>query len=332
MSNITRREAILRLGGFVAGLGAAGSLVGQTTATAESTSGTAGAAAPAKPFSIAHITDVHMTHERGAAKWFRECLHQLQAHPSKPAFILNTGDCIMDGTVQSKADTEKQWALYNEIVKNENGLPMHTILGNHDVWGLKIARDKPEAKDPLFGKVMARQQLGLDKLYYSFDHSGWHFVMLDTIEMDPAQAEWRGNLGKEQFKWLADDLKATPPDTPTIICTHIPIIEVCTLLFQGPDERGGYFIDDNHMMADARELIDLFKKHPNVKLCLSGHIHKQDKIDLGGVTYICDGSVCGSKWLPLAPNAAVPGYSIINLHPDGRFEHEYLTFGWKANA
>jgi len=50
------------------------------------------------------------------------------------------------------------------------------------------------------------------------------------------------------------------------------------------------------MHVDAAKIKDLFAKHKNVKLCLSGHLHLVDRVDYNGVTYLCDGAVCGGWW------------------------------------
>lgn len=326
MTKINRREALLRMGGlFGAGLMGASAL----NAKSLSINGITAPEIPAgSPFTIAHITDVHITDKLNAEKWVSKCFNHLQSQSSKPQFILNTGDVIMDTSKADKASALSQWKIWNRVVKQENSLPIHTCLGNHDIWGIRKSKD-PESKDPLYGKKMSLEHLGMDKLYYSFDQGGWHFVMLDGVMADWKKSQWYGELDKEQFEWLKKDLEATPKDRPVLICSHIPILQVCSMASLEPDEKDRYEFTHTAMMGDARELIDLFRKHPNVKLCYSGHIHRQDRVELAGVTYICGGAVCGSKWKKLGSHTSEPGYSTITLHPDGRFDAQYHTFGWK---
>jgi hypothetical protein len=49
-------------------------------------------------------------------------------------------------------------------------------------------------------------------------------------------------------------------------------------------------------------------------------MHLRDRVELTGVTYICDGSVCGQWWQGPRMNAD-PGYSIVTFHPDGKFDY-----------
>ena len=69
----------------------------------------------------------------------------------------------------------------------------------------------------------------------------------------------------------------------------------------------------------------------NVRLWLSGHIHQRDRIEYRGTTFINDGAVCGSWWK--GPHQGVPeGFGIIDVWADGRFEHQYKTYGWQAKS
>jgi 3',5'-cyclic-AMP phosphodiesterase len=79
------------------------------------------------------------------------------------------------------------------------------------------------------------------------------------------------------------------------------------------------------MHADARRIKDLFLKHPNVKLCLSGHIHLRDSLEYNGVTYACNGAVCGNWWQGNYQETK-PGYAIVDLWNDGTHKIEYVTY------
>lgn len=326
---MNRREALLRLGGLVAG----GLFSGAGLARASNgTSATLAAAQPAagEAFTFAHITDVHIFPELNAEKWFAKCLHQIQQHSLKPSMILNTGDCLMDSLKVDRDRANALWAMWNGITKNENSLPMRHCLGNHDAWALGLGEGAAETKDPHYGKKLALDKLGMDKLYYSFDHGAWHFIMLDTVQ--PAVGKhptgWTANLDDEQFEWLKADLAAVPADRHVAVYSHVPILQMASMLYLKPDDEGRYIFGAQHMLMDARRIVDLFGKHPQVKLCLSGHIHLLDSVKLNNVTYICDGAVCG-KWWRGARIDAQPGYSLTTFKPDGTFEYKYSEYGWK---
>ncbi len=82
------------------------------------------------------------------------------------------------------------------------------------------------------------------------------------------------------------------------------------------------------MHIDARRIKDLFLKHPNVRLCLSGHIHLVDRVEYLGVTYLCNGAVSGGWWKG-ANQECNPGYGLVDLYDDGTFENRYVEFPWK---
>jgi hypothetical protein len=41
---------------------------------------------------------------------------------------------------------------FKTILKNENSLPVHHTIGNHDIWGWFIKENRPE-DDPQYGKA-----------------------------------------------------------------------------------------------------------------------------------------------------------------------------------
>ncbi len=79
------------------------------------------------------------------------------------------------------------------------------------------------------------------------------------------------------------------------------------------------------MHLDAAAITDLFADNPNVKLCLSGHIHLRDVVQYNGVTYICNGAVSGNWWKG-SYKQTQPGFGVIDLFEDGTFSHQYLPY------
>ena len=172
--------------------------------------------------------------------------------------------------------------------------------------------------------------LGLSQRFRSFDHSGWHFIVLDSTHSHES-ATYTAKLDEEQFAWLAADLAATKPGTPVLILSHIPILAACAYFDGDNEESGNWHVPGAWMHIDARRIKDLFQKHPNVKLCLSGHIHLKDRVDYEGVAYLCNGAVCG-RWWKGSYQECPPGYTLIDLFEDGSFNHQYVTYGWQPKA
>ena len=84
---------------------------------------------------IAFLTDVHVKPTEAAETGMRKAYRHVNALKNKPDFILNGGDAIMDALAADKVKTQTQWDVWNKILAEENKLPIHHIIGNHDVWG-----------------------------------------------------------------------------------------------------------------------------------------------------------------------------------------------------
>ena len=79
------------------------------------------------------------------------------------------------------------------------------------------------------------------------------------------------------------------------------------------------------MHIDARRLFSLFWKHPNVKLCLSGHTHQVEDLRYHGVKYLTNGAISGNWWQ--GPYFDFPpGYVLLSLYADGTSESEYIAY------
>jgi len=292
----------------------------------------AGAASPARAgrarsIRIAHLTDVHVEPERRAGQGLASCLHHVQAQKDKPDLILTGGDSIMDCFEATVERTMVQWDVWHSVFKGENSIPVQSAVGNHDVFGWNKARSKTSGDEPLWGKKMAQEMLHLSNRYYSFDRAGWHFVVLDSVF--PSGDGYTARLDDEQMEWLKGDLGATDPKTPVLVLSHIPIVAACVYFFGKQFKGGQWQVPGSWMHEDAAALVGLFLKHPNVKVCLSGHIHLIDRVDFQGVTYLCDGAV-SANWWKGRHQQCDEGYGLLNLYDDGSFEHEYAAYGWKA--
>jgi hypothetical protein len=77
--------------------------------------------------------------------------------------------------------------------------------------------------------------------------------------------------------------------------------------------------------ADARRVIRLFRNFPNVKVCLSGHIHLQDEVEYMGVRYFCNGAVSGNWWKGPFKDFA-PAYALFDFYEDGSVERKMMVY------
>jgi 3',5'-cyclic AMP phosphodiesterase CpdA len=268
---------------------------------------------------LAHLTDTHLQPERAGDEGFAKCLGHLQTLDDRPEFILFGGDNVMN--VDAAQNTGERAELlidtWNTVLNKHCKLPYQSCIGNHDILGLK--------QDA--GKAWAVKQYNLPGKYFSFDRAGWHFIVLDSTEPQEGGG-YKARLDEEQFTWLAKDLAETPEDTPILVLSHIPILTV-TSFFDGNNEKtGNWVIPGSWMHIDARRIKDLFAKHPNLKLCLSGHEHLVDSVTYNNVTYCCNGAVSGAWWKGSYHECA-PGYGLTDLYDDGSFYNQYVVYGWE---
>jgi len=272
---------------------------------------------------FAHLTDIHLkpglVPEAGMAKAFQ---HAQSAKP-KVDFIINGGDSIMDALEADKQKTQTQWDLFHSILKKENNLPIYHCIGNHDVWGWFIKNDKPEA-DKLYGKQWVVDTLQLSNRYYSFTKNSWHFIILDNVQLNPAGG-YIAFLDPEQLSWLQQELERSK-DKFVCIVSHIPILSICAgLFFNKTEANGDLKIQRNLMHTDFLALKKIFLNYPNIKCCLSGHIHLQDELEYLGIKYYCNGAVSGNWWGGAFQEFA-PAYAVIELYDDGRSERTMMKY------
>lgn len=272
---------------------------------------------------FAYLTDTHLKPDITAEAGFAKALHHAQSQKPKVDFIMNGGDSIMDSLEADKQKTQTQWDLFHSVLKKENSLPIYHCIGNHDVWGWFIKNDKPEA-DRLYGKVWVVDTLQMPKRYYSFTKGKWHFIVLDSTQLNPAGG-YIAYLDAEQLDWLKQELERTK-DKFVCVVSHIPILSICAaLFFEKTEANGDLKIQRNLMHTDFLALKKIFINYPNIKVCLSGHIHLQDELNYLGVKYYCNGAVSGNWWKGSFQEFA-PAYAVIELYDDGGCSRKMIEY------
>ncbi|MCC6679242.1 MAG: metallophosphoesterase [Phycisphaerales bacterium] len=319
---LTRRDLIKTAGIAAAGLAISGSLPSYASAVADRLP-----RAPRRVLRVAHLTDMHIQPERKAGDGMATCWRHLAGQPDKPDLVLTGGDTVMDSFDADEARTRTQWDLWSRVRRDECGFQVESALGNHDVWGWNRKKARTTGEEARYGKKWACEMFGLDRPYRSFDRAGWHFVILDSVY--PDGDGYTGRLDDEQFAWLESDLKAVPAATPVLVLSHIPILSASVLMEWAKVVDGEWRSPGSLMHTDAHRFRDLFLAHRNVKVCISGHLHLVERAEYNGVTYLCNGAVCGAWWKG-RHRECDNGYAMMNLNDDGSFESEYITYGWQA--
>ena len=199
------------------------------------------AAEPGK-LSFLQISDSHVGFDKPANPnvigTLEEAIGRIKGLPQRPAFMIHTGD-ITHLSKPAEFDNADR-------IISQSGLTVHYVPGEHDILdeGVTLYRDR-------YGKNAKGAG------WYSFDADGVHFIGL--VNVANLKAGGLGNLGEDQLKWLADDLKGKSAETPIVVFAHIPLWTVY--------EQWGWGTED------SGRALELLKRFGSVTV-LNGHIHQ----------------------------------------------------------
>jgi 3',5'-cyclic AMP phosphodiesterase CpdA len=201
-----------------------------------------GAARLGKPLFV-QISDTHIGFHKAANpdvnRTLAESIDLVNGMREQPALILHTGDI----THLSKPE---QFDVAQQMLSRLRTAEMHTVPGEHDVADATVTEYFNR-----FGKPSA------NKGYYSFDHSGVHFLAL--INVLQAKDGGAGYLGEEQLAWARTDLRQRSSSTPIVVFAHMPLWNVY-------EPWGWRTSDSEPLLADLRRFGSV--------TVLNGHIHQ----------------------------------------------------------
>ena len=157
----------------------------------------------------------------------------------QPSLVIHTGD-ITHLSKPAEFDTAQQ--LLGKLRVSE----LHTVPGEHDTTDANQTEYFNR-----FGKASN------NKGYYSFDHSGVHFIALvNVLQFKPGGL---GTLGAAQIAWVAADLKGRSSSMPIVVFAHMPLWTIY--------EPWGWGTDD------ADQVMRQLARFGSVTV-LNGHIHQ----------------------------------------------------------
>jgi Icc protein len=269
------------------------------------------------------FTDTHNQPELSANEGTAKAFAKIKG--LKPEFCIQGGDHVMDMNVVPR---ERSILLLDQYQKTEHildGMPIHHVLGNHDVFG----RDPNSGvliTDPLYGKQAFEQRFDT-KTYRSFDHHGYHFILLDSIGITAAR-EFDAMIDPVQLAWLAADLAATPAGTPTIVVSHVPLVSAAPQ-YAAPYKGGGNPALHGYLLGNAYQVLPLFEGH-NIIAVLQGHTHINETVYWRNIPFITSGAVCGNWWKG-SLFGTPEGFTVVELN-EGAARWRYETYGWKTVA
>ncbi len=224
-------------------------------------------------FTFAHISDSHIQHIKGTKfvrNWDRGLIRavaETNLLNPKPDFVIYGGDLAQLG---SKPELDRGAEIMSAL-----NYKIYYSMGEHDYY-----EDLGEYWSKLFGKH-----------YYSFDHKGVHFVVLNSIL---TYDEWTYDrwptgkqrmlemagidnpngspfmVGKKQRDWLRQDLTKVNKDTPLVVISHSPLQKIW---------RGW-----NFWTEDAEEVQALLKPFKKTTV-IYGHVHQIQYNQIGNISF-----------------------------------------------
>ncbi len=270
-------------------------------------------------FDFAFFTDTHIQPELEAAHGCDMCFRKIAA--AKPEFAIMGGDHVYDALGVNRVRAGMVFDLYKRT-EQLLGMPLHHTIGNHDVFGL-LTRSGVAPTDPAYGKKMYQDRMG--QTFYSFDHKGYHFVVLDSIQPTDDRL-WEARVDEAQLHWLRDDLGRLPAGAPVIAVVHCPVVTAfATYAYAEIVSANRKY--NTMTVVNAPELLEIFD-HANVLAVLQGHTHVNEIVAYKNTQYITSGAVCGNWWH--GPRLGTPeGYTIVSLR-EGKISTLYETYGFHS--
>jgi Icc protein len=204
------------------------------------------------------ISDSHIGFDKAAnsdvTATLRAAIGKINALPAQPAFLLHTGD-ISQLSKPSEFDTADQ------VLREARTEKTFFVPGEHDV-GVDAGASYLER----YGKGTQRGKVGGG--WYSFDHSGVHFIGL--VNVLNLKAGGLGSLGAEQLEWIERDVKHLSSSTPIVVFAHVPLWSVYPEWGWGTD--------------DGARALGYLKRFGSVTV-LNGHIHQTMQKVEGNVSF-----------------------------------------------
>ncbi len=239
-----------------------------------------------RPFDLVQMCDpqIGMVDYPVELARFRQAVRQI--NELKPALVVICGDLVHNPSQKSFADFNAAKAALK--------VPCYCAPGNHDVGDLPTAESLR----------LYRRCMGKD--YYSFEHAGCVFVVVNT-------QLWKVFVPEEsagQDAWFRETLSAAAKTGRRIVVVgHIPVYS------RTPEEPDGH---DNLPLAKRRELLSLFDRY-GVQLMLAGHTHRTLFVQHGPT------QIATSATTSLNVDLGPFGFRLWHIAAETPFQHEFVA-------
>jgi hypothetical protein len=246
---------------------------------------------------FAHLSDTHV--DATNAGRLREAFALARRRGTD--FALVSGDLVKDALRVGEAEARAEFELYAAEAARA-GLPVRSVLGNHDVFGIEREKSHVAETHPAYGKRMYEAALG--PRYYAFNRGRVHFIVLDTIGVDDTW--YYGFLDAEQLAWLRKELSFVPAGTTVATAGHIPLRSAGILRDYAEEGAARTLITVGgrtwfrHTVRNVPDLEAILKPY-RWTLALQGHAHLGERLHMedGGMTrFHTAPAVARQDWAP----------------------------------
>ena len=232
--------------------------------------------APARPFLIAQVSDLHIKAAGklsyrvvDTAAMLRDCVRHLLALPQPPDVVVFTGDLTDFGRPE-------EYSVLRELIAPLT-MPVYLVPGNHDERGALRAAFPEHAylfQSPEF-------------IQYAIEEHPVRILGMDSVV--PGQGG--GRLCEARLAWLEARLSERP-QAPTVVLLHHPPF---TTFIGHMDDQG---------LENSAGLAEVIRRHPQVERLLCGHLHRPIEARFAGTIACTVPSPAHQVALDLAPEAA----------------------------
>lgn len=245
-------------------------------------------------FVFIHASDTHLSAQSlPRMQRLREIVER-----ERPAFVLLTGDLVRDALRVPEAEARGYYDLLAaELAKFT--VPVFTVPGNHEIFGIERHLSLVSAQHPLYGKKMYRHYRGPN--YFSFNWGGIHFIGLDTA--DVSDLSYYGHIDGAQLEWLKRDLALLPAGAPVVTFNHIPLASAVDGLYGLREEEPAPSLiriagktQYRHVVSNTADLLAALGSR-RLEIALGGHMHTPETLryqtERGPVRFHQTGAVVG---------------------------------------
>lgn len=191
-----------------------------------------------------------------------------ERHDPRPDLIVAVGDIADDPDDICHHMAAEYLGKFARV-----GIPVLPLAGNHEI----VLRDSPDGADSYV------RYFGGDLVDYAFHFRGVLFIMLFNGWGDPPPGE---DMGR-RAAWLERTCERFP-DTPKIVCAHIPFVPMRDPAALKPSFGFSSWID----LDDKQRVQQVLARHKDsIIAVLHGHLHLTSVVEMDGLTYICPSGV-----------------------------------------